>query len=139
MAYVWLDDPNRRADALRALSALEGVRAYTSDQLPEGLRGLHPRRVGDLVVRTVPPYRFFRPKIRERLKQMLGLGLRGGHGYPTDHPDMAAIFYAMGRGVPANTRLDSVRMIDVAPTLTHLLGIDPPRDSEGTPITGLGK
>ena len=58
------------------------------------------------------------------------------HGYAPDHPDMGGILLAMGRGVSAGTRLPAVRMIDVAPTVAKLLGIEPPAHSEGVPIAG---
>ena len=51
---------------------------------------------------------------------------------------MHAIFYAAGRGVPADLELSAVRALDIAPTVTRLLGINPPRDAEGRPIPGIG-
>ena len=60
----------------------------------------------------------------------------GMHGYAPDHPDMGGILLALGRGVPAGTRLPAVRMIDVAPTVAKLLDIEPPEHSEGVPIAG---
>ena len=69
------------------------------------------------------------PRARER---------PGVHGYSPEHPDMAGIFLAIGRGVPAGARPLAVRMIDVAPTVARLLGIDPPRDAEGRAIDAFG-
>jgi arylsulfatase A-like enzyme len=51
---------------------------------------------------------------------------------------MHAIFYAMGRGVPGDLELGEVRVIDIAPTVSQLLGIEPPRDAEGRGIAGIG-
>jgi predicted AlkP superfamily phosphohydrolase/phosphomutase len=42
-----------------------------------------------------------------------------------------AIFLAMGPGVRQGARVDHVNLVDVAPTLCHLIGIDPPAQSEG--------
>ena len=39
----------------------------------------------------------------------------------------------MGRGVPADP-LGVVRQIDLPATVAQLLDIEPPRDSEGSPI-----
>ena len=50
---------------------------------------------------------------------------------------MGGVLLAMGRGVPAGSRLPAVRMIDVAPTVARLLGIEPPLQAEGVPIEGL--
>ena len=55
----------------------------------------------------------------------------GIHGYDPALPEMAGVLLAMGRGVPDGRRLPAVRAIDVAPTAAALLGIDPPRSSEG--------
>ena len=52
---------------------------------------------------------------------------------------MAGIFLAIGRGVPAGARPTAVRMIDVAPTVARLLGIDPPRHAEGRAIAALAE
>jgi hypothetical protein len=51
---------------------------------------------------------------------------------------MDAIFLALGRGVGAGALLPPVRAIDVAPTVSSLLGIDPPAHAEGRPIPGIG-
>ena len=109
--------------------------------MPTELRISHPRRVGDLVLLTDPPHTFRESSLAARalgsVTRSLGLH-QGAHGYRPEHPDMAGIFFALGRGVPAGGRLGSVRMIDVAPSVARLLAIDPPRDSEGRPIPGLG-
>ena len=52
---------------------------------------------------------------------------------------MGAIFFALGRGVPAGTKLGEVRSIDVAPTVAALLGIEPPQSSEGTRAVQLAR
>jgi arylsulfatase A-like enzyme len=51
---------------------------------------------------------------------------------------MGAIFLAVGRGVGVGAVLPTVRAIDVAPTVSRLLGIDPPAHAEGGPIPGIG-
>jgi arylsulfatase A-like enzyme len=51
---------------------------------------------------------------------------------------MGGIFLAVGRGVGTAAILPTVRAIDVAPTISHLLGIDPPSHAEGGPIPGIG-
>jgi arylsulfatase A-like enzyme len=44
---------------------------------------------------------------------------------------MAGILLALGRGAPPGVRLARPHAVDVAPTVAGLLGIDPPRQSEG--------
>jgi predicted AlkP superfamily pyrophosphatase or phosphodiesterase len=131
-AHVYLEDPNTLAAARAALDALPGVEAFARDALPERLRARH-RRSGDIVALASPPTRFARSgggswweRWLQRLRPSTGI-----HGYDPALPDMAGILLAMGRGVPAGRRLPAVQAIDVAPTVAALLGIEPPRSSEG--------
>jgi predicted AlkP superfamily pyrophosphatase or phosphodiesterase len=137
-AHLHLDDRHRRERALSLLSRAENIQAYASEQLPAKLRGYHPKRSGDIIVLTRPPYSFSRPSLIERALGRFGR-IRGAHGYAPDHPAMGAIFFALGRGIPRGARLAEVRSIDVAPSVARLLGIDPPRHSEGRPISALGQ
>jgi hypothetical protein len=60
------------------------------------------------------------------------------HGFLPGRPEMGAIFYALGRGVPRGKALGEVRSVDVAATVARLLGIEPPAQSEGKAIAGFG-
>lgn len=136
-AHVFLKRPEQRALALRTLASLEGVRVFEKPAIPERLRARHPTRTGDLLLLTDPPNAFFEPTTTDQL--MLGLGglvgwKTGMHGFDPEVPEMATIFLALGRGAPPGKRLATVRSIDVAATVARLLGIEPPRHSEGTPL-----
>jgi len=133
VAHVFLDDPADVARAERALAELAGVRVDRREALPASLHLSHPTRTGDLVVRAEPPYTFAAPGLFDRVAQLFGAHV-GMHGYAPELPDMAGILLAIGRGVPAGARPDVVRMIDVAPTVARLLGIEPPRNAEGRAI-----
>jgi len=135
IAHVFVSDPDELARAEGALRALPGVAVDRREALPASLRLAHPTRTGDLVVRAQPGYTFRSGNLLARVADLLGRR-RGLHGYPPDQPDMGGIFFAMGRGVAPGARPGSVRMIDVAPTAAALLGIDPPLQSEGRPVTG---
>ena len=58
----------------------------------------------------------------------------GGHGAPPTRRRLQGIFYAAGPGVRAGARPGTVRQVDVAPTVAHLLGIGPPAQSVGTAL-----
>src|SRR5690606_8840192 len=106
------------------------------------LRLSHPTRSGDLVLITEPPYTFSRPAgMAGTLRSWLhALGMSfGGHGYDPRHPDIAGVFLAMGRGVPAELVLPEVHPVAVGRTVARLLGIEPPRQSEGKPVRGIGE
>ena len=57
----------------------------------------------------------------------------GQHGHDPRLPEMKAIFYAAGPNFK-RTILKDVDNVDVAPTVTEILGIDPPKDSQGKTI-----
>jgi predicted AlkP superfamily pyrophosphatase or phosphodiesterase len=54
----------------------------------------------------------------------------GAHGYDPKLPEMSAIFYAAGPDI-GHGNLDQVRNIDVAPTISHLLGVQPAATVQG--------
>lgn len=141
-ALIYLEDPSQREEAIAALSAVEGVRAFPSQAVPERLRFRHPTRTGDVVALTDPPRTLVKPWSRRagllRISRLFG-NVVGAHGYdPGVHPEMGAILLAEGRGVAAAAMLPTLRAIDVAPTISRLLGIDPPAHAEGRPIPGIG-
>lgn len=141
LAHLFLDDPDDLDEAMGVLFAVQPAWAYTQEQVPASWRVLHPGRAGDLLVTTEPPYSFTRPrglggKVAPVLARM-GRTL-GGHGYFPHLPDMGGIFMAIGRGVRAGGTLPAVHQVDVAPTVARLLSIDPPLQSEGRPIEGIG-
>jgi predicted AlkP superfamily pyrophosphatase or phosphodiesterase len=123
--------------ALAALAKVEGLAAYPNQRLPAGLRSDYPGRSGDLTLVASPPNMLGRATPLQRLSaawsRLRGKSI-GAHGFDPALPDMGAIFYALGRGVPRGAELGEVRAIDVAPTAAALLGINPPEESEGRPL-----
>lgn len=141
-AQIHLKTPSEAARAVEVLRALPGVEAWLRDATPERLRYRHPR-AGDVVALAEPPLALLPARDRRArfggLKRLLG-GALGAHGYdPGRYEEMHGIFVALGRGVPAGVGLPRVRAIDVAPTVTRLLGIGAPASSEGAPIPALGE
>ena len=63
-------------------------------------------------------------------------GSFGSHGYVSSDPDLGAIFIASGRGIKPGVTLDSVRTIDLAPTMARLLGLEM-AGIDGTVLTGI--
>lgn len=49
--------------------------------------------------------------------------LKGNHGYRPDKPGLQTGFIATGRGIKKGVVLDSIRLVDVAPTVAELLGL----------------
>ncbi len=141
LAQVFLDDIDDLDDARRALGGLQPAWVHTQEQVPASWRLLHPSRSGDLLLTTEPPYSFTRPRgLGGKVAPVLaGMGWSlGGHGYLPHLRDMGGVFMALGRGVPAGGNLPPVHQVDVAPTVARLLSIDPPLNSEGRPVAGIG-
>ncbi|HPU05582.1 MAG TPA: ectonucleotide pyrophosphatase/phosphodiesterase [Thermogutta sp.] len=57
-------------------------------------------------------------------------GLGGTHGYLPDQPDMWAMCVIWGPGIKPGTRLGKVQIVDIAPTIATLLGVELP-DADG--------
>lgn len=137
---VFLADPGQIDAAERALEKVAHATVYRREAIPDALRFRHPTRSGDLALLAAPPYYFpgdgFLYWLESTLQWAFGVS-KGMHGYDPQHPDMGAIFFAMGRGVPKGAELGVVRSIDVAPTVAKLLGIDPPKQAEGVAIPAL--
>jgi arylsulfatase A-like enzyme len=134
VAYVTLSDLSELDRAKAALESVAGHTVYRSDALPEGLHITSPGRNGDLVLVAEAPHYYSKSGTLSRwlgrLAQAFGAD-RGTHGYAPDQPDMAGILYMLGRGVEQGATLDAVSNLDIAPTVSRLLGIDPPADCEG--------
>ncbi|MFH0963822.1 MAG: alkaline phosphatase family protein [Planctomycetota bacterium] len=80
------------------------------------------------------------PKVNPATMQIFGPWNRGhgaGHSpsFPTTayaHSSLAAVFFLSGPGVRRGCRANEpIHLKDVAPTLCHLAGMEPPRHSEG--------
>lgn len=65
------------------------------------------------------------PVVRQRQRPT------GEHGFLPTRPEMQGILIAAGPRLPKGGRWPVRRAIDVAPLVSDLLGIDPPRDSRG--------
>jgi len=142
VALIHLEAPAEAANAAMKIAAAEPrIRAYARAELPASLRYAH-ENVGDVVLLAEPPLAFLdawtQLDLRRRVSWLWG-GEVGVHGYdPESSPEMRAIFFALGRGVPRGERLGVVRGLDVAATVARLLAIEPPAQNEGVPIARLG-
>ena len=55
----------------------------------------------------------------------------GEQGLAADLPEMHGIFLAAGRGIRAGVQVGPVHVVDLAPTLDHMLGLKPPAPRAG--------
>jgi 2',3'-cyclic-nucleotide 2'-phosphodiesterase (5'-nucleotidase family)/predicted AlkP superfamily phosphohydrolase/phosphomutase len=100
----------------------------------DGSDSLHPSRSGDVVVVLRPPYQFdaATPGQRIAFSQFFGQ-----HGYLPNLVDLAhnvnmhATFVASGPGIRKQAPVAGLRAIDIAPTVSFLLGIPGPQNARG--------
>lgn len=144
-AMLYLKPGSKARRVAKALDRYRDVfRVYRKGHLPAYAHiGTGPR-VGDLILITDPPYAFegheiMPPAIAERAENRDGPPIyepqvkwfHSMHGFDPRDERMQAIFYAWGPGIDRGTQMYKLDMIDVAPTVLHLLGLKPGKDSDG--------
>ena len=108
----------------------------------DGSDSLHPNRSGDVVVVSRPPYQFDAATggVAIAFSQFFGQ-----HGYLPNLVDLAhnvnmhATFVASGPAFRPQAPVSGVRAIDVAPTLSYVLGIPEPQNARGKILLNLLK
>jgi predicted AlkP superfamily pyrophosphatase or phosphodiesterase len=108
------------------LRALEGVDQIWEPSRYAELGMPDPKtnpQMADFVLTAKPGYGFAGAAEGEPVVDVTeGIPI-GLHGYPADDPDMNAIFIAWGRGIRKGARIETLRNVDVAPTIAALLDL----------------
>jgi alkaline phosphatase D len=146
-AFLYFDDPAARPAAVLALSRYDTFDLILPEAQPEWSHLGESKRVGDLIVSAKPPYAI---EDRGQLPWFLrwlawtgpalldtGSSLHASHGYPPDTPGVQGVLYAWGAGIRRANPVERVDAIDIHPTVTHLLGIQPGQPVDGTVATAL--
>jgi alkaline phosphatase D len=140
-SFLYFDDPAAVEPAALKLAAYPQFEVLRRDALPSYAHlGTGPR-VAPLIVSAKLPF-FIEDASRWPLYlrwlgwagpefPSAGLFLKATHGYPPGVPGMVGVLYAWGDGIAEGIEAESVRAIDLHPTVTMLLGIDP-----GVPVDG---
>lgn len=140
-AILYFEDPSQVARAEQTLAGYEALEVFRPAAAPAWAHIGRSPRVGDLVVSARPPY-FIEDVERwpawarwiERWGPELlwaRFSLKASHGYPPDTPGMEGILYARGSGIAKGREVQSLRAIDLHPTVMHLLSIAPGRPVDG--------
>ena len=134
-AYQGLTDP-ARPSAQVVLKILQKEELRNVD----GSDSLHPNRSGDVVVVLRPPYQADGATNNVLIAPSQFFGQ---HGYMPELVDLAhginmhATFVAAGPGIRHQAPVAGIRAIDLAPTLSFLLGVDGPQNARGKILVGL--
>jgi predicted AlkP superfamily pyrophosphatase or phosphodiesterase len=135
--HLFLKQASDRQAVLNILARQPHIKVYESDAIPAPLAA--PNRTGDIVITTTPPYTFDRAdslldKAIVFVSPLFGWE-KGSHGYDPSLADMGGIFFAMGNGVTKGKRIDDIHQLEVAPTVTRLLGIQAPSSASRNGIS----
>ncbi len=139
IAFVYIDDPRRKAELLPKLQALFAAEPSVGEIVagtdapkwgmpsPEENDGM-----GDLILYPKAGYAFADTATGDVVSEP-SPNYAGTHGYRAEDPELDGIFIAGGRGLARGVVLPRVRNLDVAPTVARLLGIPLP-GAEGRPL-----
>lgn len=128
-AFIYLLDENRREELTKKLtqkfSEIEGVVDILHPEEFAELGIPDPNKNPEaphLVLTTGPGYSFSNNLSGEIIID--AGGHKGTHGHDPRPEYMHAMFVAAGAGIKSGLKLETVRNVDVAPTIAHLLGIE---------------
>jgi len=112
------------------------VTGFYYPALDEKTFGIGGERGGDVYLDLMPGY-YFSGGMNEKAVKKVRPG--GSHIYMPKRRRMHAMCYIKGPGIKKGKVLTHCRIIDIVPTLCHMLGIDPPSSSRGKVISGIDK
>jgi predicted AlkP superfamily pyrophosphatase or phosphodiesterase len=127
MLYITNEEEARSTPRiLETLLSLEGVEKALSAADYPALGLPTPKENAQMppyVLVAKPGYAFDKSFEGEPVVEVVEGITVGHHGYLTSDPDMNAIFIAWGRGIRRGGRVETLRNVDVAPTVAALLGL----------------
>lgn len=131
------DVPALKERVIQALSSLKTpddqqllTAVYDAD-VADPSWGIGGSAGGDLYLDIVPGYLFHAQAYGKDVITRRHPLTSGGHVFNPRRPSMHAIFYAAGPAFKQGKVIPPVRTIDVAPTLSRILGIPAPADARG--------
>ena len=144
-AFLYFENKRQVLDAKKLLDPYTEFEVFLRNELPSYAHLGNGERVPDLVLAARPGYYTADPDVWPlHLRPLtrwgpdfvpspiLGGGVRAAHGYAPRTPGNDGVIYGWGSGIRGGVALGSVRMIDVHPTITTLLGIEAGRPVDGT-------
>ena len=134
VGQVFLQDPADAEAVATLVKSQEGVSTALIGSQAEQLHLATKQRTGDVIVIMEQGWQvanMWRPCESAAVEVQQGYESAGTHGYPAEvDEDMRGIFMAAGPHVK-QVDLGIVRQIDIAPTVSALLNIPPPANSDG--------
>lgn len=133
IAFVYVTDPDRRAELVPQLKALfartEGVAEVLDAATAAPARGMptpaENQGMGEIILYPKPGYAFSGAATGDEITGP-ALNYGGTHGYSSADPELDGIFLASGAGIRRGVTIERVRNLDVAPTIARLLAVPLP-------------
>lgn len=142
-AMVYITNPARKAELSKSLAEMfakvEGIDRVLAPGEFAALGYPDPKdnpRMADFVLAAKTGYSFTGDAQGEVVVEVPAGQISGTHGYLNTDPEMNAIFVAWGRGIRQGKQLESMRNIDIAPTIGALLGLTM-KDIEGKVLSDI--
>jgi len=128
LVYVTVPDPQGEVleRVKQTLAGIEGIEKVIEPAEYASLGLPHPKdndQMGALLLVAKDGYAFT-AAVGEEVVVDAPAGSLGAHGYVATDPDLRAIFIASGRGIKPGVTLETVDVIDIAPTAAELLGVE---------------
>ena len=138
-ALVYITRSGKKTELAPKLKAeFAGLRGVSRVIEPADFAGLGlpapNERMADMVLLADDRYAFDGGATGEPVTDVPSGSTPGAHGYINSDPAMNAAFVAWGAGIKRGVRLGSIRNLDVAPTIAHLLGLEM-KNIEGNLLT----
>ncbi|ALO44970.1 ectonucleotide pyrophosphatase/phosphodiesterase [Pseudohongiella spirulinae] len=99
---------------------------YSADTLPARFHFSGHERIAPILVLAEPGWAMLRRSWLEGFEREASLNrIRGGHGYDNSAPDMQGLFIAHGPAFRSQTKIESIRMIDLYNVMANILKLTP--------------
>jgi predicted AlkP superfamily pyrophosphatase or phosphodiesterase len=104
---------------------LEAGGAVEAAYPEEDHRGMKLEGPIDYVLEAKPGY-YFVADVEGEVLAPAPETFRAAHGYHPDRPGYSSLFFAAGSGIRRGVELESLRIVDLGPTIAALLGLQLP-------------
>jgi len=125
--YVKSGDREAEHIAIEALTAAMGSEQFGIQKIHnrDDLDRYHADLNISYSVEAKPGYHFDESLSEQTVEDYVEKGIRyATHGYAPDQPGYQCLFFAKGPGILKNSNIGPINMVDIAPTLAELLGLE---------------
>ncbi len=147
-SFLYLNETTDQNAALSALSDYDAFKAYAKGDFPAYARIGTSDRAPDILLAAKPPYFIEDSDLFPNFAHWMGITriwpdvftppitvLHATHGYDPSIPEMHGIFYAWGHGIKPGHAVETLKVIDIHPTVAALMGFPAGEPIDGSPAT----